>query len=169
MLFLKNDLGEWVTDPDRLKNLAVNFYSKMFETTHDHSQLGVMLTSSKVIGEEDVTDLGCPVTKDEVKFNLSCMDLIKSPGPDGIQPVFYRRYWSELGDSLTQFCIDCFTHSSIPVEINNSYITLIPKKESLETMSDFRPIGLCNTIYKLVTKVITNRLRPILGKIISPF
>lgn len=64
--------------------------------------------------------------------------------------------------------MDCFECATIPEEINSSYITLIPKTDHPESMSDFRPIGLCNTIYKLITKIITHRLRPIICNLVSP-
>ncbi|XP_056683470.1 uncharacterized protein [Spinacia oleracea] len=74
VLTLKNDHGDWVTDPDTLKNMAANFYSNMFRTTHDCSNFGAVLPTSKVLSIEDISDLGRPVTKEEIKFNLSCMD-----------------------------------------------------------------------------------------------
>lgn len=85
-----------------------------------------------------------PINKEEVKHNLFQMDPIKSPGLDGIQLVFSQKYWEDLGDCLTNFCVKCFTTASIPHSINESYITLIPKTDAPESMSDFRPIGLCN-------------------------
>lgn len=109
-----------------------------------------------------------PISKEEVKHNLFLMDPIKSPGPDGIQPGFFQRFWEDLGNCLTNFCSSCFNSVSIPSAINESYITLIPKVDNPESMSEFRPIGLCNTVYKLITKIISSRIRPILANIVSP-
>uniref|UniRef100_A0A803LHK0 CCHC-type domain-containing protein n=1 Tax=Chenopodium quinoa TaxID=63459 RepID=A0A803LHK0_CHEQI len=61
------------------------------------------------------------------------------------------------------------TQGTIPNAINDSYISLIPKFDCPMTMKDFRPIGLCNSIYKLITKCISNRLKPIMDDLISPF
>lgn len=67
-----------------------------------------------------------PISETEVKFNLFQMDPIKSSGPDGIQPVFYQKYWEEMKISILKFCARCFDSANIPQEINYSYITLIP-------------------------------------------
>lgn len=55
---------------------------------------------------------------------------------------------------------NCF----VPKILNSTYITLVPKHDSF---NDFRPISLCNMIYKIITKIIINQLRPVLGKCIS--
>ncbi|XP_075654704.1 uncharacterized protein LOC142624852 [Castanea sativa] len=63
--------------------------------------------------------------------------------------------------------MDCLNSGSMLSSINLTHITLIPKKKNAESMSHFRPISLCNVIFKIVSKVLANRLKKILGTIIS--
>jgi len=63
--------------------------------------------------------------------------------------------------------ISCLNIGVFPVGLNHTYITLIPKVKSLEHVTEFRPIALCNILYKLISKVLANRLKKILPKIIS--
>ena len=69
--------------------------------------------------------------------------------------------------NITQAILSCLNSSSILKSINHTSITLIPKVKNQERVSEFRPISLCNVIYKVVNKVIANRLKPFLNSIIS--
>lgn len=96
------------------------------------------------------------------------MNPIKSPGPDGLQPLFLQNFWKHLDKAICPFIQNYFILGSIPNDINYSYLCLNPKTEIPSCMKEFRPIGLCNSIYKLITKIISNRLKPLLPDHISP-
>ncbi|KAK9984666.1 hypothetical protein SO802_034191 [Lithocarpus litseifolius] len=95
------------------------------------------------------------------------MDPLKAPGPDGLPPLFFQKFWPTIGEDVSQAVLTCLNLGSIPPTINRTFITLIPKVKNLAGVSDFRPISLCNIIYKLVSKVIANRLKKVLPYIIS--
>jgi hypothetical protein len=61
-----------------------------------------------------------------------------------------------------------FDTGQMPPGVNDTTIVLIPKKDEPELLKDFRPISLCNVIYKVVSKCLVNRLRPILHELIGP-
>ena len=106
-------------------------------------------------------------TQDEVKKALFQMNPTKAPGPDGMNPLFFKKYWHFVGTDVSEAVLDCINSGKFLQSINFTHITLIPKKKNLELMSHFRPISLCNVIFKLVSKVLANRLKRILGRIIS--
>ena len=72
-----------------------------------------------------------------------------------------------MGDEVCFVVLDCLNNCKIPEEINHTNITLIPKVKSLENITEFRPISLCNVIYKLVSKVLANRLKVVLPAVVS--
>ena len=65
-----------------------------------------------------------------------------------------------IGDDVFKAVLDCLNSCHIPKEFNFTYVTLIPKVKNLENISEFRSISLCNVIYKLILKVLANRLKP---------
>ena len=91
----------------------------------------------------------------------------KAPGPDGMPPPFYQHYWHLIGDDVAKAVIFCLQNGHLPPELNQTYLTLIPKVKNLEKVYEFRPITFCNVLYKLVSKVFANRLKKILPHIIS--
>ena len=64
-------------------------------------------------------------------------------------------------------CLEYLNNCCFPSGLNDTSIILIPKKANLELMFDLRPIALCNVLYKIVVKMLTNRLKIILPSIIS--
>ena len=92
---------------------------------------------------------------------------LKAPGLDGMPPPFYQHYWHLIGDDVAKAVIFCLLNGHLPPELNQTYLTLIPKVKNLEKVYEFRPIAFCNVLYKLVSKVFANRLKKILPHIIS--
>lgn len=91
-----------------------------------------------------------------------------APGPDGFQPGFFKANWGILGPDIIKATQDFFRTGIMEKDFNHSFITLIPKISTPQTPADFRPISLSNTIYKLISKILANRLKPLLNRLISP-
>ena len=68
---------------------------------------------------------------------------------------------------VSRVVLSCLNSTSILRSINHTFITLIPKVQNPKRVSDFRPISLCNVIYKIISKAIANHLKPLLNSIIS--
>lgn len=92
----------------------------------------------------------------------------KAPGLDGFQPIYYHRFWGVAQPNVTRLVLDVLEWREFPDGLNDGLLALIPKVEVPSKPNQFRPIFLCNIVYKLVTKVIVNRLKPILPSLISP-
>jgi hypothetical protein len=88
-----------------------------------------------------------------------------APGPDGVSALFYHKFWEIVGQKVLDYTLNILNNGGNPADINFTYISLIPKINSPNTPTDFRPISLCNVIMKIVTKTIANRLKLILPNI----
>ena len=91
----------------------------------------------------------------------------KSPGPDGMSPIFFQKYWDVVGPQVIQSVMYILRTRMMPNGLNDTYICLIPKVKSPQKISEYRPISLCNVIYKIVSKVLANRLKRVLPDVVS--
>jgi hypothetical protein len=107
------------------------------------------------------------LTEDEIGDALFKIGPLKAPGPDGLPARFFQRNWglprNEVCAAIKQF----FKDGELPDDFNMTKIVLIPKMNDASDLKDYRPISLCNVIYKIISKCLVNRLRPHLHGIIS--
>jgi hypothetical protein len=105
--------------------------------------------------------------EEEVQRALFQMHPLKSPGPDGYPAVFYQKIWSTIGRDVCKVVLFYLNGGQLDEGLNTTNIVLIPKVNSPSKLADYRPISLCNVLYKLIYKVLANRLKLILPQIIS--
>ena len=104
----------------------------------------------------------------EIKDVVWNMHPPKAPGPDRFSGIFFKKYWSIVGDQVVAAVQSFFRDGWLLRNVNHTYIMLIPKKQGACNFNHFRPISLCNFYYKIISKIIVNRMRPLLSKIIDP-
>ena len=91
----------------------------------------------------------------------------KTPGSDGLSVNFYKVFWQELKYDLCQVFNKCFERGELCPSMRRGIITLLPKqgKDNLY-LKNWRPISLLNTDYKILAKLIANRLKKVLSLLI---
>lgn len=94
---------------------------------------------------------------------------LKSPGPDGIPALFYQRHWGAVVDTFLELVNQALLTRTFDHCLSTAYVALIPKEDSLYTIQKFRPISLLNVAYKVLAKVLVNRLRPHLQSLTGPW
>nr|GEZ61815.1 RNA-directed DNA polymerase, eukaryota, reverse transcriptase zinc-binding domain protein [Tanacetum cinerariifolium] len=112
-------------------------------------------------------DLESMVTIEEVKRVVWDCGSDKTPGPDRYTFSFYRHFWSTIEKDVFAAVEYFFNHGDIPKGCNSTFITLILKIPGANMVKDFRPISLIGSFYKIIAKVLTNRLVGVLGDIIN--
>ena len=104
---------------------------------------------------------------EEIKNALWSVKAFKAPGPDGLHARFFHRFWLIVGNLVIDLVNKVFVERKVSEFLNRTHIVLIPKIQGPEMLGNYKPISLCNTVYKVITKIIVARLRPYLEKLIS--
>ncbi|KAL6202665.1 hypothetical protein ACLB2K_026371 [Fragaria x ananassa] len=96
------------------------------------------------------------------------MGVNKALGPDGFHGIFYQKFWGIINSTINNTAKEFLATNEILADLNQTNIVLIPKVPCPEKVTQFRPISLCNFSYKIMSKVLANRLKSFLPDIISP-
>ena len=102
-----------------------------------------------------------------VKSVVFSMKAFKALRPDGFPSAFFHHLWEVVKSQLIWATRDFFRIGKLLRRINKTFIALVPKNSNPLTLLDFRPISLCNTIYKIFAKVLVNRIKSFLERIIG--
>ncbi|XP_074289571.1 uncharacterized protein LOC141614725 [Silene latifolia] len=170
----KNRIGRIIVEGERvvtgdvgIKGAAVDFFSSLFTSSRPGAFDGLLDGVRDRVTTEMNENLRVVYKSEEVFGALQQMNPLKAPGPDGMNALFYQTYWHIVGPSVTRLVLRILNGGESPVIINNTHIVLIPKKKAPDKFTDYRPISLCNVLYKLVAKVLANRLKQFLGCLVS--
>ena len=106
------------------------------------------------ISEEDNMELMEEVSEEDVKATLHSFQKDKSPRPDGWTVEFFLAGYDSIGPNLLHLVEETRKNGVLHLPLNSTFLTLIPKKDTRESLEDYRPISLCNITYKVVTKII---------------
>lgn len=106
-------------------------------------------------------------SREEVDRVVSQMQPLKAPSPDGFDVSFFHHHWETVGDTVCGATLDFLNQGIFDPSINETHVVLIPKSASASSINDYRPISLCNVLYKIIAKVLANRLKVVLPSIIS--
>jgi hypothetical protein len=168
---LTSDTGEHLHAHEDIATTLTNYYRDLLtEPSLNRSEAIAKITQhvpSLVTQEQNATLLR-PITIEEVDQALQDTPKRKAPGPDGFTSDFFHHCWPIIRKEVWEIIEDSRATGQVLQALNTTFLTLLPKEGQAHHPKQFRPIALCNVIYKLLTKVIARRLKPILPTIISP-
>ncbi|GKA66695.1 putative RNA-directed DNA polymerase, eukaryota, reverse transcriptase zinc-binding domain protein [Tanacetum coccineum] len=158
--------GNWITDPSLIKDAFFQFYKVKFQA-QDSQVSFPNLPHSQTLNSMDRDYLERLVTHEEIKEAVWDCGSSKAPGPDGFSFAFVKKYWDIIKKDLHDFINSFFASCDMPYGANSSFFTLIPKVNNPTLITDFRPISLIGIHYKIIAKILANRLSKVIDKIVS--
>lgn len=158
--------GQWVEDPYVVKKEVKKFFESKFSESSDVCPNLDGVPFSRIT-ERDNVCLTAKFEIEEIKEAVWDCDGSKSPGPDGYNFRFIKEYWHLLKDDMKQTMDEFHDTGKWPRGTNSSFLALIPKIDSPQSLNDFRPISLVGCLYKVVTKILAARIKKVLPQVIT--
>ena len=158
--------GEWLVEEQEVKEGIVNSFQQLL--TEDmvwQADIGNIQVSC--ISQQDAECIEVPFAETEIHSALMEMNGDKAPGPDGFSVAFWQNAWAFAKEEIMEMFKEFHEHNTFVRSLNNTFLVLIPKKSGAEDLGDFRPISLLGGLYKLLAKVLANRLKKVIGKVVS--
>ena len=154
-------------DQESIAKTAISYFEEIYSTSSPNQIEKVIDFIPAKVTNEMNSELTRTFTREEVVIALKQLHPTKSPGPDGMLALFFQKYWSIASTNVSNMVLNVLNSGMSLSEINRTNIALVPKNNNPQRMTDFKPISLCNVIYKLISKTLANHLKVILSHIIS--
>ncbi|KAK9749960.1 hypothetical protein RND81_02G161900 [Saponaria officinalis] len=160
--------GQSCSSPTAVATAFYSYYQSLLGTANAVTPLNLnTLASGYCLNATDAEPLSAPVSPDEIKAALFSMGSNKSPGIDGFSVEFFKASWNVISRDFYAAVQDYFKHGKLLRYAATTVITLLPKKASACSVLDYRPISCCTVFYKVVAKVLVNRLKDVLPLIVG--
>ena len=153
-----------------IKAHVVSYFSSLLGGTDTLTSSSPQIISDLVpfrYSPESVSVLSSPFTASDIQEAFLSLLKSKAPGPDGYPGEFFQANWAAVGKDMIDGVNEFFTSGCLLQQWNVTIISLVPKKINPSHISDFRPISCCNSVYKVISKLLANRLKTGLPQIIS--
>ncbi|XP_033128797.1 uncharacterized protein LOC117129330 [Brassica rapa] len=164
--------GDIISDPIAMGQIAISHFKNILAPPF------LPITTSSPLWIQNLTDYRCPQelhnsltsfpVAEDITSTLFKINPNKSPGPDGLTSGFFKAAWPIVGVDVLSGISSFFRTGHLPPASNATILSLLPKHPGASAIGDYRPISCCNTIYKLISKLLVKRLKPLLPNMILP-
>ncbi|CAL1361463.1 unnamed protein product [Linum trigynum] len=167
---LRDEHGMVHSDEQQKGEVFVSYFLNIFSSNgRDSLEFVRNLNIPTLISSDMNVVLTAQITRAEIKQAFFNIGKYQAPGSDGFTGSFFQRFWDQIGADVSEAILSFFSTGRLLHSINHTWLVLIPKVANADSMQQLRPIGLCQVMYKAISKILSNRLSTILPHIISPF
>ncbi|XP_027148760.1 uncharacterized protein LOC113749274 [Coffea eugenioides] len=164
---LQKEGGGWCDSEEEVLGEITGYFGNLFTSSNPEASTSIFQCIPQVITDHMNSQLIRPITELEVKKAVFSLHPNKAPGPDGMSSVFFQKFWHIVKKDVIAAISSFFHSGNLLKAINETCITLIPKIDVPTLVSHFRPISLCNVIYRVISKILVNRVKPFLNCCVS--
>jgi hypothetical protein len=165
LVALKNG-DNWVQGVEEVKEFVKTFFESNFKESWE-CRPNLNGLQFQTLEDGDNLLLTAPFSTEEVKEAIWSSDGNKCPGPAGFNFNILKACWEIIKGDVMDFFSEFHSNATLPKAFTASFLTLVPKKDHPQALSDYRPICLVSSLYKILSKVLAARLKHVLGKLIS--
>ncbi|XP_013624294.1 PREDICTED: uncharacterized protein LOC106330365 [Brassica oleracea var. oleracea] len=161
--YLLYELDRRVFDSSALKDMIIQYYLSLLGTENQDISPFSVAQIQEIHPFRCSDDLAAQMsaipTDEEIRKTIFSLPKSKSPGPDGFSVEFFLSSWDLVGGDLIKAVKDFFLNPDLSHQVNSTVLALLPKVPGASRLSEYRPISLCNTVYKVISKIIGSRLK----------
>ena len=152
---------------EQITSVICDFYNNLFTSSGQDGAHIVNDAIKPCISRETNEILIRKPSPSEIKEATFAIHPDKAPGPDGFSASFFQANWDVVGPAVVQEIQGFFETGLLVTSQNETHVRLIPKHNGAKSVGDYRPIALCNVFFKIISKMLSIRLKPVLQEIIS--
>ncbi|GJX44527.1 RNA-directed DNA polymerase, eukaryota, reverse transcriptase zinc-binding domain protein, partial [Tanacetum coccineum] len=163
-----NDSNGNSYEEDQIPNLFLKHFEEFIGTSypvHEIEDRGTLF--QRKISNEAALNMIAEFSDKEIMMAMFDIEESKAPGPDGFTSALFKKAWDIIGTDICNAVKEFFRTGRMLGEVNATLISLIPKIQTPNKVTDFRPIACCNVLHKCISKAITNRIKHVLGMLVS--
>ena len=169
---LKRNDGSYTKNDADIMEEGRSFYENLYasEDISDNEIKNYQNEANNIniLNENESRKLEGKITKQECESAIKNMKNNKSPGSDGIPIEFYKTFWADIHSVLIDSLNSAHETGELSGTQKRGILSLLYKKNDKHMLKNWRPIRLLNTDYKILTHVLANRLKSVIGKLIHP-
>lgn len=167
VLMLKDIFGNENYSEGSKGNIAVEFYRDLFMSSNPTDMEPLFEGFQAKVTPNMNEFLTKPISNEEIKDAAFGVKGSSVPREDGLTGFFYQKYWHIVGPKVTQDVLRFFQTAVMPEGWNHTQLSLLPKTLNPSDMKDMRPISLCSVQYKIISRIMCNRLKVVLPDLVS--
>lgn len=154
-------------EQEKIEKTVTKYFQNLF-SSEEMREPTPLCGAFPPLSEENLRNVSRRVTRLDIFNMIRNMNPFKAPGNDGLPVAFFQSQCEFIGESFCSLVFEIFRNPGKIREINETLITLILKVDPVVNIQNFRPISLCNISYKVITKILAQRLRSLMGVLVNP-